>query len=148
MQRVAIFVALLVGMQCIAAETTNVVRRVKVEPAYALPYESIEVTVNAGTYTIASETPETTYDIAALIAYLAANSEMTQCDINTFLKAKYATEPGNAWYDRFSAPEGSYIYWILRCAREKAAKGESTDDLKLAFDKVIATWLSNNDDDK
>jgi len=52
-----------------------------------------------------------------------------------------------AWYDKFSAVEGSTLFWILHTAREKAERGESTEELEAAFDAVVALWLAEDEED-
>jgi hypothetical protein len=46
------------------------------------------------------------------------------------------------WYEKFSAVEGSKLYWILRVAKERAERGDDVSSLKKAFDETMAKWLN------
>lgn len=46
------------------------------------------------------------------------------------------------WYEKFSAVEGSKLYWILRVAKERAKRGDDVSSLKKAFDETMAKWLN------
>ena len=45
------------------------------------------------------------------------------------------------WYERFKATPSSKAWWILRVARERAARGEPVEKLKQTFDATMRAWL-------
>ena len=47
-----------------------------------------------------------------------------------------------AWYDSIDAEKGSKAYWILYMARERAKRGENTDDLAKSFVETLYKWMS------
>jgi len=42
---------------------------------------------------------------------------------------------------------GSRLHWILKLARERAARGESVENLKRAFDTSMTRWLTQDEDE-
>lgn len=77
--------------------------------------------------------------VAALYSKLI---EITVPDIEKVKIVQLKTE----WYEKFEAAGGSRLYWILKLAREKAARGESVEDLKRAFDTSMTRWLTQDED--
>ena len=50
------------------------------------------------------------------------------------------------WYEQYSAPYGSHLWWLLKIARDKARKGEQTMTIREAFDTAMTEWVFENEE--
>lgn len=108
-----LFAALL---SCVLNAQTNEVVRVKVEEAVAA-----------------------TIDVAEIVP--VSQAQMTQVEAEPVLPVQPASER-TAWHDSIEAENGSKAYWILYMAREKAVRGEDTEDLAKAFAQTLSKWMA------
>ena len=89
-------------------------------------------------------------------------AETTEANLSSVLAAVYAkmmqvTVPGISqvdlvkvrleWYEKFVAVPASKAWWVLKIAQEKAAKGESVENLRLIFEECMKNWLAEESDE-
>ena len=110
------FILLVVMLACALHAQTNEVERVKVEEAVAA-----------------------TIDVAEIVPVSPA--QMTQVEAEPVLPVQPASER-TAWHDSIEAENGSKAYWILYMAREKAVRGEDTEELAKAFAQTLSKWIA------
>ena len=147
----------------LTAAQTNSVARAKVAPAVpaapvvavvaAVP-EAQPVHVSVADVLAAELAKATSADVPRLLE--VALARVAESDAQKVAAAVYAAivrvttpsiEPAELvrvqaeWYERFKATPSSKAWWILRVARERAARGEPVEKLKQTFDATMRAWL-------
>lgn len=90
-------------------------------------------------------------------------AETTEANMPSVLAAVYTkmmqvTVPGISqvdlvkvrleWYEKLVAIPSSKAWWILQVAKQRAAQGQSVEDLKKLFDETISIWLQDEEEDE
>lgn len=132
MKRLAVLALVLAALVSTAHGETNVVDRAKVDFAEEATLEAFAV-------------PAVEHAVASSLSVSAIapvhHAEESQIEADSVVPAQ-RLDAYPSWHDRIEAEKGSRAYWILYAAREKAVRGEDTEDLAKAFAQTLSKWMA------
>jgi len=132
MRRLAALALALAAFVSTARGETNVLDRAKVDFAEKATLEAFAVPA-------VEHAEEATLEVSAVAPVEHAEEAQVEADPVVPVQRMDAHPD---WYDRIEAEKGSRAYWILYAAREKAVRGEDTEDLAKVFAQTLSKWMA------
>lgn len=132
MRRLAAIALALAAFALTARGETNAVDRARVDFAE-------EATLEVSAVPAVEHAERATLEVSAVPA--VEHAEEAQIEVEPVVPVQHPVAHPD-WHDRIEAEKGSRAYWILYAAREKAVRGEDTEDLAKAFAQTLSKWIA------